>query len=91
MLPFGYSFFLSLTDWDVLSKINFLGLDNYINILKSSEFWKVLGNTLYYMVLYIPLILIVSLGLASLLNFKVPGRKVSFVEMAFKSLLWSHK
>ncbi len=76
MLPFGYSFFLSLTDWDVLSKINFLGLDNYIEILKSSEFWKVLGNTLYFIVLYIPLILIVSLGLASLLNVKVPGRKI---------------
>jgi len=75
LIPFGYSFFLSLTDWDVLGDINFIGLTNYLNLIKSEEFWRVLWNTLYYMIIYIPGILIVSLGLASLLNKRLSGIK----------------
>ncbi|HUM76581.1 MAG TPA: sugar ABC transporter permease [Fervidobacterium sp.] len=66
----GYSFFLSFTDWDIITEPNFVGLSNYSNILHSEEFWKTLGNTLYYMVLYIPLIIIFSIGVAMLLNVK---------------------
>ncbi|HPV63291.1 MAG TPA: sugar ABC transporter permease, partial [Fervidobacterium sp.] len=66
----GYSFFLSFTDWDIITEPNFVGLSNYSNILHSEEFWKILGNTLYYMVLYIPLIIIFSIGVAMLLNVK---------------------
>ena len=65
-----YSFILSLTDWDVLSKANFLGFENYKKIFGSEEFWRVLINTLYYIVLYIPLMIIASLSLSMLLNIK---------------------
>ncbi len=75
LIPFGNSLYLSLTDWDVLSDANFIGLQNYSDILRSSEFWKVLSNTFYFIILYIPGIIIVSLGLASLLNVNAPGKK----------------
>jgi len=68
--PIGFSFGLSLTDWDVLRKANFVGLENYRNILGSEEFWRVIRNTLYFMVLYLPLMLSVSIGVALLLNVK---------------------
>ena len=70
VFPIVYSFVLSLTDWDVLSRANFIGLENYKKIFASEEFWRVLGNTLYYIVLYIPLMIIASLSLAMLLNIR---------------------
>ncbi len=70
VFPIVYSFILSLTDWDVLSKANFLGFENYKKIFGSEEFWRVLINTLYYIVLYIPLMIIASLSLSMLLNIK---------------------
>jgi multiple sugar transport system permease protein len=64
----SFSFFLSFTDWDILTTFNFIGLNNYSDILRSEEFWRVLKNTLYYMLLYIPLIIIFSIVVAMLLN-----------------------
>lgn len=66
----SFSFFLSFTDWDILTTFNFVGLNNYSDILRSEEFWRVLKNTLYYMLLYIPLIIVFSIVVAMLLNVK---------------------
>jgi len=73
IFPICFSFFLSLTDWDILSDWNVIGFKNYVSILNSEEFWRVLGNTFYFIILYIPGIILVSLGVASLLNKKYPG------------------
>jgi len=62
VFPIVYSFILSLTDWDVLSKADYVGFENYKKIFGSEEFWRVLINTLYYIVLYIPLMIIASLS-----------------------------
>lgn len=76
ILPILISVLVSLTDWDGLEKMSlenffekhFIGLDNYANILGGSEFYSVLGNTCYYIILYIPLMLVLSIGIACLLN-----------------------
>lgn len=68
--PIAYSFVLSLTDWDVLSEANFVALENYKKIFQSEEFWRVIGNTLYYLVLYIPSMIAASISIALLLNVK---------------------
>lgn len=68
LLPMLISVFISLTDWDGLASLHFIGLGNYQDILGGEEFWRVLGNTCYYIVLYIPLVLVAALGIASLLN-----------------------
>lgn len=75
LIPIAYSFVISLTDWNGLNRWNlaegipgFVGLGNYSEILGGSEFWRVLGNTVYFIVLYIPLILIFSIIVAVLLN-----------------------
>ena len=47
---------------------HFIGLDNYKTILTTPEFWRTLGNTAEYIVLYIPLMLAASLLVASLLS-----------------------
>lgn len=76
LAPMLISVFISLTNWNGLDRLmapgfmaeHYIGLDNYKEILTSDEFWKVLGNTLEYIVLYIPLMLIVSLAVATLLS-----------------------
>lgn len=66
----SFSFLLSFTDWDILTEFNFIGLQNFISIVQSQEFWRVLKNTLYYIVLYVPSIIFLSIGAALLLNIK---------------------
>lgn len=76
LAPMLISVFISFTNWNGLDRLmapgfmaeHYIGLDNYREILTSDEFWKVLGNTLEYIVLYIPLMLIVSLAVAALLS-----------------------
>ena len=81
--PVIISILLSLTDWNGLERLTvntifnrFVGLENYIRILSGSEFWQVLGHTLYYIVLYIPLVFVASMGIALLLNRKKKGTMV---------------
>lgn len=76
LIPIMISVLLSLTDWGGLAKLtingffreHFIGMDNYKSILTGGEFYSVLGNTCYYIILYIPLMLLASLGIATLLN-----------------------
>lgn len=103
LIPIGYSFFISLTDWNGLNKWNlaegtplFVGIENYVVILKSSEFWDVLVNTLYFIILYIPLMLLFSICAAILLNQKRKGiaiyRTIYFIPVLTSwvagSLIW---
>lgn len=76
LLPLLISGLISLTDWNGLDKLtdpaffekHFVGLENYIKILTKPEFWRTLGNTAEYIVLYIPLMLAASLLVAYLLS-----------------------
>lgn len=81
LTPMVISIFVSLTNWNGLDRLfgedflaeHFIGLENYTAILTSREFWQVLKHTLSYIAMYIPLMLIVSIGVASLLSRKKPG------------------
>lgn len=76
LAPMIISVFVSFTNWNGLDRLladgfmaeHYIGLENYKEILTSNEFWMVLRNTLEYIVLYIPLMLIVSLAVATLLS-----------------------
>ncbi len=75
-LPLIVSGLISLTDWNGLDSLldpgfmsqHFIGLKNFKDILTGEEFWKVLLNTLGFIVLYIPLMLCLSLLVAFLLS-----------------------
>ena len=74
VIPIGSSLYLSLTEWDVIgAPPRFIKVDNYLNILQSEEFWRVLKNTSYFIVLYLPLILVSSIVVGSLLNLRYKG------------------
>ena len=73
MLPVLTGLALSLTDFDIyaladLRNLRFVGLDNYLHLLQRPLFWRALANTLFFVVLGVPLSISTSLGTALLLN-----------------------
>ncbi|WP_312093116.1 sugar ABC transporter permease [Niallia sp.] len=73
--PMIYSFIMSFTDWDMLTKMEFVGLDNYINLFKDQIFLLSVKNTFIYALMSVPVSLLVSLGMAYLLSFKLKGMR----------------
>lgn len=56
---------------------NFIGLKNYKEVLKvNAEFMPALAEALEYMLTMVPVVLIFSLFIATLLNRKMPGRTI---------------
>jgi multiple sugar transport system permease protein len=83
----GYPFFsglvISLFRYDYLQpQANvFVGLKNYIDLfvpgsLEFQVFWNALGNTIEFVIYSVPLLVLIPLALAVLLNTKLPGRNV---------------
>ena len=50
------------------------GLDNYLEMFTSAEFWRANLNTIYFCVLTVPLGIFLSLLVAVMLNAKIKGR-----------------
>ncbi len=73
--PMIFSFFMSFTDWDLLTKMEFIGLDNYKNLLHDEIFILAIKNTFKYAIVSVPLNLLMSLGMAYLLSFKMKGMR----------------
>ncbi|WP_158305616.1 MULTISPECIES: sugar ABC transporter permease [unclassified Nocardioides] len=70
---------ISLTDYNPLepdSWTEFVGGENYSRMLDDSLFWKSLGNTFFFAVLYLPISILGALLAATLLNQNLRGRLV---------------
>jgi multiple sugar transport system permease protein len=65
---------VSLTEWNLLSPAEFVGFDNYAQLLSDPETADVFLHTLYYIVGYLPLVYIGGLALALALNTALKGR-----------------
>ena len=71
--PILASFAISLTDWDLLSPPEFVGLGNFGSLLSDPRFLVALRNTAFYTVTSVPLGLILGLGLALALDQRIRG------------------
>lgn len=71
--PMIVSLYLSFTDYDVLGSATWIGLDNYRKLFGEALFWKSLRVSAVYSVVSVPAGLVFALGLAVLLNQKMPG------------------
>lgn len=70
--PILFSFFLSLTKWNLLGDPRFVGLDNYAALLSGdSELFQTLRITLIFTVINVTVTVLMSLLLAVLLNLNV--------------------
>jgi len=88
LLPMVASLLLSLTDFDIyaladIRNVRLIGLRNYSDLLGNALFWKALVNTLYYALVGGPLTVIVSLGMALLVNAKTARWKPLFRTVYF--------
>jgi multiple sugar transport system permease protein len=75
------SLFLSFTQWDLVSAPELIWLENYISLWRSDLFWEVVRNTLYFIVLAVPLSVLCSLALALAANTGLRG--ITFFRTAF--------
>lgn len=75
-LPAAASLIMGLFDWTGITTPEFIGLTNYNNLLHDMVFWRALGNTVEYTAIVVPAEVVLALGLAILLNQKLPGLKL---------------
>jgi multiple sugar transport system permease protein len=54
-----------LGDW---SNVKFIGIGNYAKLFADPSFWQALGNTAFFALIGVPSVVLVSLGVALLLN-----------------------
>ncbi|GAA2978685.1 multiple sugar transport system permease protein/alpha-1,4-digalacturonate transport system permease protein [Microbacterium terrae] len=73
LVPVLILFYMAFTNWNVFGKADWVGIANFQRLLGDGSFHIAFWNTLYYSVLHIPLTIVVSLGLALLLNNKLRG------------------
>lgn len=66
-IPMIQAFFLSLQTGKG-ANLKFAGLDNYVRMLQDKTFWTTIGNTLFYAAIQIPVMVVLSLFIAVLLN-----------------------
>jgi multiple sugar transport system permease protein len=74
-LPIGLSIYYSFTSYNVFQPPRWIGLANYRALSTDPLFWKSLYNTAYYTFLSVPVVMALSLGVAMLLNSKLPGMR----------------
>jgi multiple sugar transport system permease protein len=75
--PMLFSVVGSFTDYNLTSKMNFIGLGNFRRMFFSDTlFWRSLYNTVYFVIFNVPLTTIFSIFLATILNQKIRGISV---------------
>jgi len=94
--PVVAGFVISLTEWNIVGAPKFVGAANYARLIHDPAFWTAMVNTLYFVGLSVPLLVVFGLGLALLYNqpakSAVVGRVVTFAPYVMMptvvGLLW---
>jgi len=81
VFPVIFSIVLTFHKWNIISPMEYIGLNNYIRLFKDEVFFRSLINTLIFLVIHIPLQIIVALFLAVILNQNIKFR--GFFRAAF--------
>ena len=64
IVPILFAIYVSFFDWNLISPMEFVGLQNYQRLITDSQWWQSLGRTLEFAVLYVPVLFALSLALA---------------------------
>ncbi|EMG51231.1 binding-protein-dependent transport system inner membrane protein, partial [Ochrobactrum sp. CDB2] len=62
------AFWLSFTNWDLMSPPEFIGIANYQKLFADPEFWKVFKNTFIYLLVGTPISLVLAFVIAYYLD-----------------------
>jgi raffinose/stachyose/melibiose transport system permease protein len=72
----GFNAYASLTDWNGLTRMNFIGLQNYVDLFNDRTFWIALRNTLVFMVATVSVQAALGLLVAVIAKERLVGRSV---------------
>lgn len=72
--PLFGSIYYSFTNYNVVSRSRWVGLQNYAELLRDPLFWTGIRNTLFYAAFEVPLSVMLGVMLAMLLNLPLKGR-----------------
>jgi len=72
--PVGFSIVLTFHKWNIISPMEYTGLNNYVRLFSDKTFLKSIVNTLIFLVIHIPLQIVVALFLAEVLNQRIKLR-----------------
>ena len=76
IIPIFMSFYYSTVKWNGMGKPKFIDIQNYLYIFHDKVFLKYIFNTFYYTVATVPLLMVLALLIAILLNSKIPLRGI---------------
>lgn len=96
--PVLASFWYSFTSNTMVRSGHWIGLTNYRDLFTDATWWSSLWNTVYIVVLSVPLGIVVALGLAVLLNMRVRGQSIyrvifflpSIIPLVASAVVWSY-
>ncbi|GAB4189391.1 MAG: sugar ABC transporter permease [Roseiflexaceae bacterium] len=71
--PMLFSLYASFTRYNILTAPEWIGLRNYSVLFNDPRFYVALQNTIWLVVVKIPIVVVVSIGIALLLNMQLPG------------------
>ncbi|MED2974390.1 carbohydrate ABC transporter membrane protein 1, CUT1 family [Bacillus sp. OV194] len=72
-VPTLNAFYYSFTEYHILSPAEWTGLKNYKMMMEDEKFWIALGNSMKYFVITVPMLVILPLFLAILVNRSIKG------------------
>jgi multiple sugar transport system permease protein len=71
LFPVVFSVILTFHKWNIIAPMEYVGLDNFKRLFQDRLFWRAILNTLYFLLVHIPLQIAVALALAYFLNQKL--------------------
>ncbi len=74
LVPMVFAIALAFCSWDGVNAIEFVGIQNFVDLVSDKTFLAAFKNTIVYSLAVVPLTLVCALGLAVLLNQPIKGR-----------------
>jgi cellobiose transport system permease protein len=88
LFPILFTFYISLTDWDLYGNKNFVGIDNFrVLLTQDPYFWKSILNVLIFLAIYLPALVFAGMSIASLIESKFIRRKTFFRLSVFSAYM----
>lgn len=96
LIPVGLSLYYSFCDYSLLQPPVWIGADNYREVFSDPEFYRTLKNTGLYALMALPAGMLVSIGLALMLNAPIRGQSIyrtiiflpSLVPIVASAMVW---
>lgn len=87
LVPIIGSLLLSFSEWNIITSPEWVGLENYRDMIDDRTFWLSIRVTLKYLLLSVPLYIVCGLVLSLVLNLKIRGINVFRTILFFPSVL----